>query len=102
MENCDCIGETLREDCAVIGTKRGLESSKISGGNVNHMVVIADKKIKHGVTRSCSHSFDKLIDKWWDSSIVNCDCVEGLEIMDNPKGPILLLDIEPVGLIGSV
>ena len=95
MEDSDSIGRSLWEDCALICTKRGLESGKIVGGDVEHAVVISYEEVKHGVACTGGYAFNKLIDEWWNCCIVNCDGIEGLEIMDNVQGAILLFDAEP-------
>ena len=59
------------------------------------MVIRANKQIKHGITCMCSHPFYKLINKGGNSSIMDGDGIEGLEIMHNLKGAVLLFDTEP-------
>ena len=95
MEDSNGIGQSLWEDCELICTKRSLESGKIAGGDVEHAVVISYEEVKHGVACAGSHAFDKLIDEWWNCCIANCDGIEGLEIVENAQGAVLLFDAEP-------
>ena len=78
VKNSDCIGGTLREDSAPVCSEGCLKRCEVTGRYVEDTVVIAHKKIKHGVARSSCHSFNELINEWRDGGVANCDGIEGL------------------------
>jgi hypothetical protein len=102
VEDSDCVRRSLGEDGASEGAKRGLEGGQISGSNVEGSVIVSNKEIEHGVTRTRCHSFYKLIDERRDGSVADGDSVEGLEVVHNAKGAVLLFDAEPAGPVRGV
>jgi hypothetical protein len=48
------------------------------------------------------HTLHKLVNEWWDSSIVDSDSIEGLEVMDYVEGAVLLFDSEPTGPVRGI
>ena len=62
-------------------------------------MIVADKEVEHCIIRAACHALDNLIGNGRDSGVVNGDCIEGLKVVDDTIGAILLLDAEPTGMV---
>jgi hypothetical protein len=43
-----------------------------------------------------------LVQDWWNTQVAYGDGVEGLEVVDESKGAILLFDAKPAGVVRGV
>jgi hypothetical protein len=72
------------------------------GGNVECVVIVSDKQVKHAVACSACHCLDDLISGQRDSRVADSDCIEGLQVVRQVQGTTLLFDTEPAQSVGCV
>jgi hypothetical protein len=72
------------------------------GTRVKRTVIVANKKVKHGIAGAARHGLDDLIRIGGHTGVPDGDGIERLQVMDKAQGPVLLLNAELPGVVGGV
>ena len=86
MENGDCVSPTHREfgetECTIWCLKGGVVVRCFG----EHMFIIADIQVKHSSTDLTCELLGDLFSERSDARVLDCDCIEGFEAVDQMKG----------------
>jgi hypothetical protein len=102
MEYCYGVHPALWEASQPQCADGGLYCGEVTRGDIKSAVVITDEEVEHGIARLTCHGLYNLISKRRDPGITDCDCIEGLQVMNKVEGAVLLLHAEGTRVVGGV